>query len=417
MKGTVWKSFKFADLFVLDGSYNTKTSNKNLNIRYTKDAEHNLLLINKGGTNNAEEGYIKKEPFYKTCSNGITMDDQFGNCFYHDSEFIMTGGGHINVVLFKSDKFKKIADSNIVIYHFIATMLRKIFQKTGIYGYMYKITDERPLREMILLPVMEVKFNENYIWEENGKYWTLDVDYIKTLMLEAKKRKEEKTIRLYEAERAKYEAERAKYEKGYLEEREVLVWKSFKLDELFETSTEHYLEKSKKNYDISEFRTDTHPIAVCAASKNNNGIVGYIGEVDDVPIKKRRGYLTKGGFGHCFYQEDWFIKPGGSWGMLDIIKIKNNSFKTILDENTNGYYFLAKILTKIFTNMASWGYAVPFNREIILLPVIEVTSHENHIWEENGKFWTLANNTASYLYLQGQINIQQRKIDSYSHPY
>ena len=196
-----------------------------------------------------------------------------------------------------------------------------------------------------------------------------------------------------------------------------MVWKAFELGELFETSTEHYLEKSKKNYNINETKNEEFPTAVCAASKINNGIVGYIAEVDDVPEKKRKGFITKGGFGHCFYQDDWFIKPGGSWGMLDIVKIKNNSFKSLLDKEVTGYYFLAKTLTKIFTSMASWGYAVPFKREIILLPVIEVKGTDEYIWEENGKYFTLAVNTMSYLYLQGQVNIQQKKIDTYTYRY
>jgi len=103
--------------------------------------------------------------------------------------------------------------------------------------------------------------------------------------------------------------------------------------------------------------------------------------------------------------------------MLNILKIKEERLKNILDLDISGYYFFAKTLTKVFTGMASWGYSVPLDREIIILPVLEVSDNDEYIWKENGKFWTLAANTVSYLYLQGQVNIQQRKINTYTYSY
>ena len=195
------------------------------------------------------------------------------------------------------------------------------------------------------------------------------------------------------------------------------MWKGFKLGDLFEESTEHYLEKSKKNYNISDVKTDDYPVAVCAASKYNNGIVGYIAEIDDVPIKKRKGYITKGGFGHFFYQNDWFIKPGGSWGMLNIIKFKDDKLKSLCDSDVNLYYFLCRILTNIFEPMCSFGYAVPFDREIILLPCIEVSADADYIWEENGKYYTLAVDYISYIYLTGRVNYNNKLIKNYTYQY
>ncbi|UVD81553.1 hypothetical protein NV226_02375 [Mycoplasma iguanae] len=73
-----------------------------------------------------------------------------------------------------------------------------------------------------------------YIYIEDGKYYTLATDYIKDLMEQAKEYKEQKTIRLYEAQKAKYEAQKAKYELAYLQDKTNIIWKSFKLGDLFE---------------------------------------------------------------------------------------------------------------------------------------------------------------------------------------
>ena len=407
MQNVIWKAFKLGKMLTVVGTPNTACPAKALNI--SKEQQDGMIaLVNSGRENNGVVGFIDKTNFAST-KNKITYSDNFGLTFFHDYEFTLLGGGHLYILEPASNVLSNIFNDNAVCGGFVSTVINHVLAKS-VYNYMYKANDYRFDREIILLPCLEVAKGSDYIWEDNGKYYTLAVDFIKELMEQAKERKEEKTIKLYEAEKAKYEAD-------YLKEQDEVVWKSFKLGELFETSTEHYLEKSKKNYNISETQTETHTVAVCAASKINNGIVGYIEEVDDIPNKKRKGFLTKGGFGHCFYQPNWFIKPGGSWGMLDIIKIKSQRFKSVLDKETLGYLFLAKNLTKIFTSMASWGYAVPFDREIILLPCLEVAKGSDYIWEDNGKYYTLAKNTVCYLYLKGQSNIQQRKIENYTYKY
>ena len=231
----------------------------------------------------------------------------------------------------------------------------------------------------------------------------------------AKKLKEEKTIKLYEKERAKYEAERVKYEAAYVLERSLLVWKEFKLGDIFVQSTEHYLNKSKKNYKINKEKTTEFCVAVCAASKYNNGIVGYINEIDDVPEKKRKGFLTKSGFGNVFYQDDWFIKPGGSWGMLNIVKFKDEKIKRFFDNNKILYKFISKTLTKILVQITTWQFTPNFDNEILLLPLIEVSKTDDYIWEENNHYYTLATNYIAYLYLTGRINKYQKLIDQYTY--
>jgi hypothetical protein len=48
-------------------------------------------------------------------------------------------------------------------------------------------------------------------------------------------------------------------------------WHSFEIGYIFEQSTEHYLEKSKKNYNLVEKKSEEFFVAVCAASKINKG--------------------------------------------------------------------------------------------------------------------------------------------------
>ena len=412
-----WKSFKLGELFERSTKLAISMNQKDLNLLEDKDENHTIALISASRNGSGRVGYVDDSIVEKNkvSINKITFDDQWGFTFFQKERFVITGG-HNAILEVVNNKLKNILDNNLYAYSFMSLLINKITIKSEIFGYGYKINNKFD-REIILLPCIEVNKDDEYIWEENGKYFTLAVEYIKSLMEQAKAYREQKTIKLYEAERAKYEAERAKYEEGYKREKSALVWKGYQLDFLFKTSTEHYLEKSKKNYDISNIKDDMHPIAVCAASKNNNGIVGYISEVDDVPSKKRKGYITKGGFGHFFYQDDWFIKPGGSYGMLDILRVINNQFRNILDNNKYCYLWLAKILTKIFAHMSSYSYSVPFGREIILLPCIEVNKEDEYIWEENGKYYTLAVEYISYLYLTGKINYNQKLIENYSYQY
>ena len=412
----IWKGFTLDEIFRTLTGRDSTIAQKNLDKSTKKDDEYNIAIITESTTNNGVGFYMKEsDPILKNkiVDKGLTFGTQFGNCNYHNyKHFIIGNTNYLEPI---SIKLQDLLDNEVG--NFFALLVNYLFNKSGLFGFSNKINQESFYREIILLPTTEVNKMDEWIWSEEDKYYTLAVSFIQSMMDEAKKRREEKTIKFYESERLKYESERLKYESDYLKEQSSLIWKSFKLGDLFLESTEHYLVKSKKNYEISDTKDENFSVAVCAASKNNNGIVGYIQEIDDVPVKKRKGFLTKGGFGHVFYQADWFIKPGGSWGMLNILKIKNDALKLVLDQDILRYHFFARILTKIFTGMASWGYAVPLDREIILLPLIEVSRSENWIWNEDNKYFSLAVSTLSYLYLEGQINIQQRKIEEYSYKY
>ncbi|WP_406614715.1 hypothetical protein ACJA23_01740 [Mycoplasma corogypsi] len=162
-------------------------------------------------------------------------------------------------------------------------------------------------------------------------------------------------------------------------------------------------------------------VAVVTASKENNGIIGYIKENDEIKNRKLKGVLTIAPIGAytgiCFYQEDYFTSTGNS----KIIEITNSKLKDIMDANKYSYHFLARILTKNFCKTL-YGYSrVLVNNDVyktpILLPCLEVSKEEDYIWEENGKYYTLATSYISYIYLQSRVNFNQKLIDEYTYEY
>lgn len=412
MSNIIWKTFKLGDLFARCTEEKIGINQKDINLKEKSDIDY-IALISASKKGSGCVGYLNDDIAKNISLNKITFDDQWGYTYFQTEPFVITGG-HNAILEVKSNKLKSVLDKNLICYKFISHIINKITVKSDIFGYRYKINNKFD-RELILLPCISLSSSDDYIWEDNNNYYTLAVDYIKKLMDSAKKLKEEKTIKLYEKERAKYEAERVKYEAAYVLERSLLVWKEFKLGDIFVQSTEHYLNKSKKNYKINKEKTTEFCVAVCAASKYNNGIVGYINEIDDVPEKKRKVFLTKSGFGNVFYQDDWFIKPGGSWGMLNIVKFKDEKIKRFFDNNKILYKFISKTLTKILVQITTWQFTPNFDNEILLLPLIEVSKIDDYIWEDNSHYYTLATNYISYLYLTGRINKYQKLIDEYTY--
>lgn len=421
LEKVIWKAFSFEELFLLDSTFNTGNSNKNLLIKNVEDNKNSLLLINKGYINNAVEGFIKKEPIYKTCPNGITLDDQFGNCFYQDREFILTGGGHISVVLWKDKKLKEISDKNKKIYLFICFQLRKIFKKSKIFGYTYKITNDRPYREILLIPVLES--NDSIAnWHYGDKHYILAIDYIKNLLNKSIEMKDNNKTRInnidlinIENKMIKLENELNKYKNNYLNELNKITWISFKLGDLFDRNSNHSIKTPKKRLDETRVRDENHTIKNITASKENNGCSGYLNDSGEVTQRKKSFLLTIASDaaygGICFFQRDEFVSTGHS----NILEFKNKKLKLISDNNVYLYLFFSKIVTKSlrhdFVNRFMRPIASDFDREIIMLPVLKVDSTKEFLWEINNKFWTIAESTASYLYINAQISKQIKLLN------
>lgn len=418
-QGICWMSFSLGTLFERSTTLSLKKNLKNLDLSTKKDSNHKVALISASRNGSGCMGFLNQVDYdvNQVSTNKLTFDDQWGYTYFQDSDFIITGG-HNAILEVKNQHLKEQLNSNIFAYKFISMIINKITVKSNLYGYNYKINSKFD-REIILLPIIEVVKQEDSIWCLNEKYYTLNFDYIAELLdkviIEYKRREEDfiSKTKLEENERLiKLKSEQSKYIEKYNSEQKSLLWMSFRISDLFQESTEHYLEKSKKNYQLSEIKTDEYCVAVCAASKFNNGIVGYIRNIDDVPIKRRTKVLTKSGFGHVFYQSDWFVKPGGSWGMLNILNVKNQKLRSILDLDATQYLFISKLLTKIFTEMTSYGYAVPIEREIVILPLTEVIGNGDYIWMIKNKKYTFASATACYLYWSGQVKNCNMSKDS-----
>ena len=223
MSNVIWKAFKIGSIFERSTKLALSVNQKDLNLFDKKDDNYSIALISASRDGSGRVGYIEKT-LVKTelvSKNKITFDDQWGYTFFQQEDFVITGG-HNAILEVKDNNLKFLLDNNLYCYSFISLILNQITIKSGIYGYGYKINNKLD-REIILLPCIEVSKDDEHIWEENGHYYTLAVDYIKELMDKAKEEREKNTIRLYEAERAKYEAERAKYEAGYKKEKELLL--------------------------------------------------------------------------------------------------------------------------------------------------------------------------------------------------
>ena len=413
----VWKGFRLGNLFEESTEHYLEKSKKNYNINDVKTDDYPVAVCSASKYNNGIVGYIAETDDVSIKKRkGYITKGGFGHFFYQDDWFIKPGGswGMLNIIKFKDDKLKTICDLNIDIYYFLCRILTNIFEPMCSFGYAVPFD-----RELILLPCLEVSENDEYIWEENGRYYTLAVEYIKELMEKAKERKEARTIRMYEAERAKYEAERAKYEAGYNAEKPNVLWKGFRLGNLFEWSGKHRISKTAKQYDTIEEPRDGY-IANITAGKYNEGIANFIPEDDEINSKKRIDALTissNGNVGACFFHDYYFISTGDS----ALLENKYDKLQEIFDTNHIVPRFFAKLITKMFMNgLYSWGYKVSkelFNREIILLPCLEVSQDDEYIWEENGRYYTLATNYISYLYLTGKMNKYQKLIDTYTYTY
>ena len=108
-------------------------------------------------------------------------------------------------------------------------------------------------------------------------------------------------------------------------------------------------------------------------------------------------------------------------GSVFKLNAKNNLFDKLLKSDRKLNCYLSRIITKICSNNIynySWlPNSTRTGREIILLPCLEVDKNEDWIWEENGKYFTLATNFISYLCLQGRCNYYQKLIDKWTYLY
>ena len=204
-------------------------------------------------------------------------------------------------------------------------------------------------------------------------------------------------------------------------EKEVLIWKGFKLGKLFEFNSTNQLSANKKALDLSDVRTNEYNIALITQSEKNNGISGYIKEDEETSQKKMKNFLTYSmHFGLCFFHDYDFVLMDTHGSVFRLLPI-NQILKHILDNFKYINYFFSQIITKIcHSDLFSYGYlpnSARASREIILLPCLEVTKNDDYIWEEDGHYYTLAVDYISYIYLSGRVEYNQKLIDKYEYRY
>ena len=424
MDNVIWKAFKLGDLFEFSSANTFALKNYNL---YNETRE-GLIEVVTSSKDSEKNQFISASDIPESCpiyekNLTINRNGSIGYCLYHDDKFIIPTGDSY-ALLHKNEKFEKAM--NIYVNSFLSTIITHLFTTT-VFGWSYKVNSDRFARELILLPCLEVGKDDEYIWEENGHYYTLAVEYIKHLMDEAKELREQKTIRLYEAERAKYEAERAKYEaerakyeEGYEREKKILVWKGFRLGDFLSFSSSHVIKDQIKNLQVlSSYEEGT--VANVTASKENNGIVGYIEENEEITKRKQKSVLTIASdaayAGVCFYQPNYVVSTGHN----KVIDITLPNLKLLFEKNKILYMFLASIITRNFCK-TFYGFSKSitdndFKKTLILLPCLEVGKDDEYIWEENGYYYTLAVEYISYIYLTGKMENSQKKIDNYTYQY
>lgn len=200
-----------------------------------------------------------------------------------------------------------------------------------------------------------------------------------------------------------------------------ILWKSFKLNDLFEWSTKHKISKTAKEYNTLDYYEEGY-IANITAGMYNEGIANYLPFNDEIESKKKINCLTissnGAGVGACFFHNYYFVSTGDN----ALLENRIDELQKIFNESMVVPLYFSKIITKLFVNngIFSWSYKVTkekFDRELILLPCLEVKDGEEYIWEENGKFYTLAVNYISYLYLSGRVNYNQKLVENYTYQY
>lgn len=416
MSEIVWKAFRLGDLFVFSSGNTFALKDYNL----IDNFEDGYVEVVTSSRESDANKYILKSDIPSNCpvyENSLTINrnGSIGYCHFHAKEFIIPTGDAYTLE-HRNEELKKslTIESNV----FLSLIISHIFAKT-VFGYSYKVNADRFAREIILLPCIEVNSGENCVWEENGKHYSLALDYIKGVMDEAKVIRENKTLRIYESERNAYEIERDKFKDGYSKEKTKLVWKGFRLKDLFERSTKLAMGANQKDLNLAPEIDDSHQVALISASRTGSGRVGYIenGLVEQSAISTNK-ITFDDQWGYTYFQQERFVITGGHNAILEVT---NSNLLKVLEQSLYCYSFISQIINKITIKSGIFGYSYKINnkldREIVLLPCLEVSDNEECIWQENGKNYTLATDYISYLVLTGKIQCYQELIDNYTYHY
>ena len=199
MSNIIWKRFTLNYLFTFDSSNQLPFTKKQLDVSDYKDDTYNIAVVTQSEKNNGISGYVERNSIdeNKIMKNVMIYSLNFGTCFYQSDAFVLLDThGSIFRLIAKEYGLRKILEDDMIVGNFFAKMIMKIC-KNGIYNYNWKPNSQRAGLEYILLPCIEVKENDEYIWEENGHYYTLAVEYISYIYLDGRVRHNQKLIDNY----------------------------------------------------------------------------------------------------------------------------------------------------------------------------------------------------------------------------
>ncbi|WP_373423281.1 restriction endonuclease subunit S [Mycoplasma iguanae] len=97
----------------------------------------------------------------------INKNGSVGYSFYHDYDFVATAD--TCVLSYKNKDLEKLDNS---VNHFLAKILTNLFSN-NIYNYIYKLNQNHISRESILLPCLEVKLDDQYIYIYIYRRWQI----------------------------------------------------------------------------------------------------------------------------------------------------------------------------------------------------------------------------------------------------
>ena len=407
-KNTIWKEFSVDSLLERTTPPSTGVPAKQLTV-YEEQSDGLIALITRGKSNNGIVGYIEKGDF-ETKKNKITYNDQFGLVLYHPYEFT-TIKDHLSVLEAKTDALRKILDSSANANIFIAKMIDRALSKK-IFSFNYSPSDFRFGRELILLPLVENNDIQFEICKINGQSYTLDTDTIDNLLLETRKRINERTIDFYKSKEKEFK-ELTKQYQNLKHDASDIVWIPFNLGDLFDRDTSLALNKNQKDINLSDTKDNEHSVALISASSVGSGCVGFLENSDYEDSKVSNGKITfDDQWGYTYFQNQDFIITGGHNAILEL---KNAYIKKQLDTDANLYRFVSDLINKVTIKSEIFGFGYKINnkldREIILLPFIETQNGDSY--EHNGKHYELAKNDMLFMYSSGKVKLYQQMIASH----
>ena len=164
-----WVAFKLDDLFERISPPSTNVPAKLLEI-FDAKIENRIALVARGSINKGVVGYIdpQNHPIEK---NKITYNDQFGLAYFHEYDFT-TIKDHISILKPRSEYLADILSCKPIIGGFICQLINKIFTKE-IFSFSYNPSDFRFGREVILLPLIEIKEAQVHLYQIQQRNYVL----------------------------------------------------------------------------------------------------------------------------------------------------------------------------------------------------------------------------------------------------